>query len=96
MAELVVENAEQTIDAPEGGSVLELCEEAPGHGLAFSCQEGRCGTCQVEVLEGSELCEEARPEEREMLDILCAGPGDRLACQLRLRAAPGRIVLKPA
>jgi|SRR6185436_2352394 len=89
-------DAQGMIDAPDGGSVLELCEASPGHGIPFSCCEGRCGTCLVEVVEGAELCEEARPHELELLDILCAGPSDRLGCQLRLRAAAGRIVVKPA
>jgi ferredoxin len=80
----------------EGGPLIDVCDEH-GAPVPFSCRSASCGTCRIDVLEGGELLEPPRDEELDVLDAF----GDdarkrRLACQARLRALPGRLVVKPA
>jgi ferredoxin len=84
----------RTIDAPEGGELLDICDEhlAP---VPFSCRSASCATCQVEVVEGAELLEPPSLEEQELLELLGGPANNRLACQARIRPGLGRIRLKP-
>ena len=83
----------KTLDVEAGGDLLDLCDEhfAP---IPFSCRSASCGTCHVEVLEGSEHLEPPAAEERELLEVLRGPPTSRLACQARVKAGPGLIRLR--
>jgi 2Fe-2S ferredoxin len=85
--------AKKTIEAPEGGALVDLCDEhfAP---VPFSCRSASCGTCHSEVLEGIELFAPAEPLEQDLLDLLGGGPRSRLACQAEVLPGPGLIRLK--
>lgn len=80
-------------DAPKGGPLLDICDQvlAP---VPFSCRSASCATCHVEVLAGGELMEPAEEAEQDLLDILGAPPGSRLACQVIVKAGPGLIRLR--
>jgi ferredoxin len=86
--------AEKRVEAPEGGDLLDLCDEvlAP---VPFSCRSASCGTCQVEIVEGAELLEPPAAAERELLALLDGPANDRLACQARVKKGPGLLRLKP-
>jgi ferredoxin len=86
--------ADKTIDAPDGGELVDLCDEyfAP---VPFSCRSASCGTCHVAVLEGAALLEEPGAEEQELLELLKGPRNSRLACQARVRPGPGHIKLRP-
>jgi len=66
-----------TYEIPEGVSILEVLLEE-GIDLPFSCMEGTCGTCSVEVLEGvpdhrdSVLTPDERATNKRMM-ICCSG-----------------------
>jgi ferredoxin len=78
-------------DLPEGGALVDACDEAAAP-IPFSCRSTSCGTCRVDVLEGSDLFEEAGDDEREVLAIFEDDPGKRrLACTARVRAGAGLI-----
>ncbi|MFO0567670.1 MAG: 2Fe-2S iron-sulfur cluster-binding protein [Polyangiaceae bacterium] len=81
-------------EAPDGGELIDLCDEllAP---VPFSCRSASCGTCQVEILEGSELMEPPNDAERELLELLAGPPQNRLACQARVKQGPGLVRLRP-
>ena len=83
-----------TIEAPEGGSVADLCDkyEAP---VPFSCRRASCATCRCEVAAGADLLAAPEDEELDILDVLGAPKTHRLACCLKLKAGPGLVVLKP-
>jgi ferredoxin len=83
----------KTLEVDAGGELLELCDEyfAP---IPFSCRSASCGTCHIDVVEGSELFEPASPEERDLLGVLRGPPTSRLACQARIKAGPGLIRLR--
>ncbi len=85
--------AAKRIDAPEGGQLVDLCDEffAP---IPFSCRSASCGTCHVDVLEGAEFLEAPGAEERELLEILRGPASARLACQAGIRPGPGLIRLR--
>jgi len=84
---------EKTVEAPEGGPLVDLCDEylLP---VPFSCRSASCATCQVEVIEGKELLEEPNEDEAELLDILGAPENVRLACQAGIKPRPGRLRLR--
>jgi ferredoxin len=60
------------------GSLMDLAYDA-NLPIPFGCQSGRCGVCQVVVLEGS-LAEPGRMEE-SILECFSCPPEVRLACQ---------------
>jgi ferredoxin len=84
----------KTVDAPEGGALVDICDEAYAP-VPFSCRSATCGTCHVVILEGADLLEPPGDDERELLAVLRGPPGSRLACQAGVRAAAGTLRLKP-
>jgi ferredoxin len=82
-----------TLDAPLGGALLDLCDEARAP-VAFSCRSARCGTCRVEVLAGLDALAPPDEEERERLAKLEAPPGVRLACRAVVRPGAGPLTLR--
>lgn len=84
---------EKTVET-DGGDLLDICDQylAP---VAFSCRSASCGTCHIEVSEGEELLEPPLAPERELLELLGDLPKHRLACQARVKDAPGTIVIRP-
>jgi ferredoxin len=85
---------EKTAEAPNGGGLLEICDDvlAP---VAFSCRSASCGTCHIQVLEGAELLEPPGEDEEDLLDLLVAVEGGRLACQAKVKPGPGLIRIRP-
>lgn len=67
------------------GAALPAHLTASNSPLLFGCRTGLCGTCLVH-LAPADAADPADADERELLDVLEAGDGARLACQLRLRA----------
>lgn len=74
------------VELPEGANLSEfltICNSP----VLFGCRTGICGTCRVriDVIDGK--INESSVEERELLQIICAGDDRaRLACQIRLTA----------
>ena len=74
---------DRAIRVPPGLTVLEasLRNSVPH---AHVCGgRGRCSTCRIRILGDASLLPEASPAEQAVLDRVDAGPGVRLACQLR-------------
>ncbi|PIN91960.1 ferredoxin [Candidatus Pacearchaeota archaeon CG10_big_fil_rev_8_21_14_0_10_35_13] len=65
----------------DGGSIIDACESL---GVLFSCQEGTCGTCEVEVVNGAENLTSPTSAE-EMMGVDIEG-NKRLACQCKLKS----------
>ncbi|MEZ4235959.1 MAG: 2Fe-2S iron-sulfur cluster-binding protein [Myxococcota bacterium] len=81
------------VEAPLGGSLLEVCE---GAGIPMDSACGgfaACNSCRVEVLAGGSSLNALQLDEEAFLDA----PDQRLGCQarpiapgeLRIRLAPG-------
>ena len=47
----VIKSDDKEVNVEDGKQIKDACEEL---GVLFACQEGYCGTCKIEVLEGSE------------------------------------------
>jgi ferredoxin len=86
--------ADREAVAEDGGALVDICDEARLP-IPFSCRSASCATCHVLVLEGGELLEPPEEEERDLLEFISAPAGSRLACQVRLKAGAGTLVLKP-
>ncbi|MGB0952074.1 MAG: 2Fe-2S iron-sulfur cluster-binding protein [Planctomycetota bacterium] len=65
------------------GSLMDLAYDA-NLPIPFGCQSGRCGVCQVEVLEGA-LAEPGMLEQG-ILECFKCPPEVRLACQAFIEA----------
>jgi 2Fe-2S ferredoxin len=84
------------VDAPEGGALVDLCDERSAP-VPFSCRSASCGTCRVVVLEGAELLAPPSDEELDVLDAFGDDPSQtRLACQAKLKPGPGLLRVRPA
>ena len=84
------------VPAPPGARLLDLCDERSA-GVPFSCRSASCGTCRIDVLEGTDLLEAPADEELDVLDIFGDDPTRcRLACQVRVRGGDGRLRVRPA
>lgn len=76
----------------EGASIKSCCEEA---GVPFACEEGICGTCIIEVVEGGSHLSPYNEAEEDFLGPkpaqLKPGQGvERLACQCKI-ASEGTV-----
>lgn len=74
-----------------GATLMEATRQA-GLPLGSSC-DGRavCGWCRVVVLRGSDRLEPPALEERQLLERIGAGAGERIACQARPRGGGGAV-----
>ena len=85
--ELVLARAGLTLTVPPDRSVLQVVTEA-GVPVDFSCQEGTCGTCETDVLDGtpdhrdSLLSEDERVSGDTMLICVSRSRGPRLVLDL--------------
>lgn len=82
----------EAISVPRGFTVLEASRMAGKPHYSACGGKGRCSTCRVQVIEGEETLPAAEPLEQRTLTRINAGPGVRLACQLRPKA---NIMLVP-
>jgi adenylate cyclase len=74
-----------SVDVSEGTPILEACKEA-GLSLNTACEgDFLCGFCRVRILEGLEVLDPPRKDERQALAALHARPDERLACQAAIR-----------
>jgi ferredoxin len=81
------------VDVPAGGHLVDVCDSA-GAPVPFSCRGATCGTCLIEILQGSEFFEPPSPNEAELLSALDYPPSIRLACQAELTHEKGLIRLR--
>lgn len=86
--------SDKITEEPNGGDLIDICDRvlAP---IPFSCRSASCGTCHIEVLKGIEHFEKPNEEEADLLDLLDGPPNARLACQARVKAEPGYVLIRP-
>lgn len=73
----------QTVRVPLGFTVLEASRLGGLSHYSVCGGKGQCSTCRVQVIEGAAFLPIAKPIEQTTLKRIGAGPGVRLACQLR-------------
>ena len=67
----------EEIEVSEGKPIKESCEKL---GVPFGCQEGICGSCMINIVEGEENLSELTEEEEN----LARDKQHRLACQCKI------------
>lgn len=75
----IVNNQVTEVEAEEGRTLLDLSLIA-GLPAPYSCMEGRCGTCEVQILEGQTSEEgpvvracQALPKSEKVVVKICEG-----------------------
>jgi ferredoxin len=83
MAKLKTDDTE--VEVQDGGKIIEACETL---GVPFGCEQGTCGTCQIEIAEGEDNLTELSDAEEDMgMD-----KKNRLACQCRIKEGTVKII----
>ena len=78
MAKIIHAKTNQEIDIPDKSEIRSACEEL---GVPFSCRDGICGTCMIDVVSGEENLSELTRQEKD----LERNKKHRLACQCRIK-----------
>ena len=81
----IIFNDDKEFELEDGSDIKQVCEDA---GVAFSCDEGVCGICLIEVVEGMENLSKPTQEE---IDFLGDVSRDRLACQCKIKKGTVKI-----
>jgi ferredoxin len=84
MAKIISETLDKELDVPDG-SDLDVIKD--GFDVPFGCEDGICGTCTIEVLEGMENITERNQKE---IDFALKDP-DRLACQCKIKSGTIKV-----
>jgi len=85
MAKLIIDNTEFEIS--DGTSIAAICE---AFGIPFSCNSGVCGTCQIEIVAGTDNLGELNQEEKD----LGMDRNNRLACQCIIKSGIVKVTYK--
>jgi ferredoxin len=76
MAKLSTDKA--SVEVKEHESLIKAGEEL---GVYFACENGDCGACDVEILEGMDNLTTVNDKENDYVLI----PGHRLLCQCKIK-----------
>ena len=76
---------DKKVEVKDGGEITEACES---FGIPFSCKEGVCGSCLIDVVDGKDnLSDLNEKEEAFGLD----DKSRRLACQCKMKSGDVKI-----
>ena len=78
MAKIINTKNNEEKKVPDGSPIQKACEEL---GVPFSCTNGICGTCMINVIKGEENLSELTEKE----DDLGRDRKNRLACQCKIK-----------
>jgi len=82
MAELI--HNKDKIKVKDGTNIREACRKL---GVPFSCEQGYCGLCSINILEGEDNLEDLTPEEEN----LGMDKKRRLACECKIKSGKVKI-----
>lgn len=81
MFKVTFSNTDVTVELEKETSLKDLSKEH-GWPIAFGCEDGVCGTCIVEIEEGSENLNAPDDVENQTLEMMMMKDGKhRLACK---------------
>ena len=84
MAKIIFSDNGREINVKDREPIKDACERL---GVPFSCAEGICGTCMIDVVEGQENLSELTQEEKDM----GMNRARRLACQCKIKSGAVKI-----
>ena len=82
----ITTKAGKSIDLKDNENIREVTEKL---GVRFSCQNGLCGTCMVDVVKGKENLSSVNDKEK-MMGLKESGE-IRLACQCKIKSGNVKI-----
>ena len=85
MPKLIIEN-EDEFDLEDNSSIKKVCEDS---GIPFACEEGVCGTCVIEIIDGHENLTPPTEEEEDFLGE--DTDEERLACQCKIKSGTVKV-----
>ncbi len=77
MAKIIFSDNGKEINVKDKEPIKDACEK---FGVPFSCTEGICGTCMIDIVYGQENLSELTQKEKDM----GMNKTRRLACQCRI------------
>jgi len=80
----VISKRGRAVSLEDGAEIRDACENL---GVKFSCRNGLCGTCMIDVLEGEENLSPLTEAEK----LLKRDKKNRLACQCRIEKGDIKI-----
>ncbi len=84
MAKIIFSDDGKKVEIKNGEQIKDACEKL---GVPFSCTQGICGTCMIDVVEGQENLSELTQEEKDM----GRDKAHRLACQCKIKSGVVKI-----
>lgn len=84
MAKLIYKKTGEEKDVEDGGKMKNAAEEL---GVLFGCEDGICGTCMINVVEGEKNITDLTQAEKD----LERDAKNRLACQCKIKK--GKVVI---
>lgn len=80
----ILKEDDSEIEVQDGELIKDAAEQL---GVPFSCRNGLCGTCMIDIEDGEENLSELTPEEIDM----GRDRTHRLACQCKIKQGIVRI-----
>ena len=84
MAKIINAKTGEEVYVNDGERIEESCEKL---GVPFSCTNGICGTCMIDIIEGEDNLSELTEQE----DDLGRERKHRLACQCKIKGGEVKI-----
>ena len=84
MAKIISAKTNEEKEVPDNTPIQKACEEL---GVPFQCEDGICGTCMINVIEGEENLSDLTEEEEDLDRDL----KHRLACQCKIKQGNVKI-----
>ena len=84
MAKIISSKSNRVVEVEDGEEMRDACENL---GVKFSCRNGLCGTCMIDVLEGEENLSPLTEAEK----LLKRDGQNRLACQCKIEKGKVKI-----
>ncbi len=88
MASIINETNGKSIEVKDGKDIRMACEDLD---IFFGCVDGICGTCMVDITEGSENLTPLTQAEKD----LERDQDHRLACQCRINGGLVKLKYEP-
>ncbi len=91
MVRVVIGHVEMSVEGP--ALLADVCDDLRA-AVHFSCRDGNCGTCVIEVLEGRDKLVPEGELEARTKKVYGVDQHDRLACLVRIANCRGLLRLR--